>query len=115
MSDTFKLFLFTERIFTNSTALEIAYLYQFMSAIGYVIENIQPTPSDELFYTRWVSLSKYVYRDLVNVDKGIVTKFDNYNKYKTLIRSILMDYSPSNELTEFIVYKLKQFFNEQSV
>lgn len=115
MSDTFKLFLFTDRIFNSPTALKTAYLYQYMSAIGYVIENIQPTPSDELFYTRWSSLSKDIYDDLVNVDKGIITKFDNYNKYKTLIHSILMDYSPSHELTEFIVYKLKQFFNEQSV
>ena len=111
MSDTFKVFLFTDRIFTNPPAKKIAFIYQFMSAIGYAIENIKQTSSDELFYIRWKQLSKYIYEDLVNIDKGVSEEIEKDSYYLKIVRDMIMDYQPSDELTIFIVSKLKNFLS----
>ena len=108
-SDTFKVFLFTDIMFNNKDVLPLALLYQYLSALGYVIENIDKTPSDELMYTRLCSLLPQIYKDLVRIDKSEITVINNKESYISQIRSILFDYEPSDELTIALVRKTLNF------
>ena len=106
------MFLFTNRIFENPSAYNLASIYQFMSAIGYVIEDIDQTPSDELFYVRWKSLSKQVFNYLVSIDQGQTNQFDKECSFKLMIREMMSEYETSNELIEFLIERLKPLFND---
>lgn len=108
-SDTFKVFLFTDIMFNNKDALPLAFLYQYLSALGYVIESIDKTPSDELMYTRLCYLLPLMYKDLVRIDKSEITVIKNKESYISQIRSILFDYEPSNELTIVLVRETLNF------
>ena len=112
MHTPFKLFLFTDQIATNPHALTLALMYQHMSAIGYVIKSKIQTSSDKSFYIRWKTLAKEIYSDLVNVDKRVIKDIEKYDYYLTNTKSIFYDYKPSDDLTNFLVSKAKEFFNK---
>ena len=109
MSKTFKVFLFTDIMFNNKSVLPLAFLYQYLSALGYVIEDSEKSTSDELLYVRLCTVLPSLYTDLVKVDKGETNEVKNKDKYISQIKNILIDYKPSDELSSMLVNKTLNF------